>query len=157
MRLFSFEPRPLQPLPYLPGDHHRPVTPPRAPKPNSQIALALSNIVRDQINQQIRKSRDKLLRLRKGPYIPCHAGMPPRQLLELRNVVGVRQKAHIEHKVGVRGHAMAIAETCNVYSDPRLIAVAAEVGGDQIAQLVYVELRRVDHGIRQSADRGELV
>src|SRR5258708_36426315 len=156
MRLFGLKPRPLQPFPYLPGDHHGPMMPPGAAKRDRQIALPLTNIMRDQINQQLRDTFDELLGLGKGTYVSRHAGMPSRQLLKLWNIVRVRQEANVEDKIGVRRHAVAIAETRNINPNLGLIALAPEVRSDQIAQLMHVELRRVDHGIRKRPYGGDL-
>src|SRR5437870_3698862 len=91
-----------------------------------QIALALANVVRDQINQQFGNPIHKFDALRKRPDVTGHAGMTAGEFFELRNVVGIWKKAHVENEVAVGGHAVAIAETGDVNADLRCFAIAAK-------------------------------
>ena len=77
---FHLESSPSQPLAYLLGDHHRPVLPARTSKADRQVALALANVMRQQIHQQVRNAIDELFRLRKRSYVLG----PPADLFPLR-------------------------------------------------------------------------
>src|SRR3984957_2497860 len=79
--------------------------------------------------------------------------MPAGQLLELRNVVGIRQETHVEHQVAIRWHAMPVPEAVDIDPYAALVAAAAEFLPDYFAQLVHVELGSVNDVIRHAADR----
>src|SRR5216684_2614463 len=64
-----------------------------APKRDRQIALALTDVVWNQIDQQFGDPIHKFDGLRKRSDVPRDIGMAAGELLELRDVVGV-QEAH---------------------------------------------------------------
>src|SRR5450755_4062686 len=65
MHDLHFVSRFAQPLVDICGDHHRAMLTAGTPKADSQIALALANVVRQQIDEKFRDAVDELLRLRK--------------------------------------------------------------------------------------------
>src|SRR5580658_11200420 len=94
---------------------------------DGEIALAFANVVRDQVNQQLRDAIDKLAGLRKRPDIAHHAGIPARQILELRNVVGIRQEADVEDQVAVGWNAMPVSKAGDVDPETGFVAAAAKL------------------------------
>ena len=57
---------------------------------------------------------DELTGLRERPNVARHAWMTPAQILELGDIVRIRQKTDVENKVAVGGDAMAKAKTVDV-------------------------------------------
>src|SRR5208282_6829283 len=51
------------------GNHHRAMLSARASEADGQVALALANVVRQQVDQQFRDAVDELLRLWKRPDV----------------------------------------------------------------------------------------
>src|SRR5260370_41905611 len=105
-----------------------------APKRDRQIALALANVVWNQIDQQFGDPIHKFDGLRKRPDVPRDAGMAAGELLELRDVVRVRKKTHIENQIGVGGRPLAKSEPGDVDPDGRFLANAPERVLDRIPQ-----------------------
>src|SRR4051794_15266228 len=100
---------------------------------DSQIALSLAYVMWKQVNQQIGNPGHKFRSLRKGPDILCHCGVLSSEVLESRNVVGIRQKPDIKNEVAVRRHSVAETETGDVDLNRGLIALAPEAFPDKIA------------------------
>src|SRR5580698_10289068 len=62
----------------LVGDHDRSVVSAGAAERDREIALAFANVVREQIDQQLRDPLDEFLGLRERPDVARHAGMAAR-------------------------------------------------------------------------------
>src|SRR5262249_21207604 len=124
---------------------------------DGEIALSLTDIVRQQIYKQLRYAVYKLNRLRKGPDIARHARVPPGQVLEARNVVWIRQKTHIEDKIAVRRHTVPVAKARHIHHDLRLFTLSPEFLADELAQFVHRKFRRVDDQVRHGSDRSQLL
>src|SRR5260221_13174266 len=71
-------------------DENAAVMPSRAAERNREIALALGDVMRDQVNQEVRDTLDELLGLRKRTDVARHAGMLAAVILERRNVIRIR-------------------------------------------------------------------
>src|SRR5208282_1605893 len=110
-----------QPFAYILGDHHRAVLSAGASEADGQVALALADVVRQQVDQQFRDAVNELLRLRKRPDVFGDAGMPSRQPAELRYEMRIREKAHIEYQVGIFRQAVFVSET-HARDQDRLLA-----------------------------------
>ncbi len=134
------------------GDHHRTVMSARAAKRDGQVAFALADVVRNQVDQQLRNSIDEFDGLREGPDIARDAGIAAGQVFELGNVIGIRQEADVEDQVAVGRHAMPVAEAGDVDADVGLLGAAAELVFDDIPQLVDIELRGIDDVVGHGAD-----
>src|SRR5579884_3625186 len=118
-----------------------------APERNREVALALADVVRQQVNQQRGNSFDEFARLREGSYVPGHFRMLTRVLLELRNVIRIREESNIEDEIAVRRHAISVTEAGHIDADLALIAVTMKLVGNQIAQFVDIQLRCVDAAV----------
>src|SRR6202795_115435 len=123
--------------------------PARATHRHRQIALAFSNVMRDQIRQQALDSPQKFVRLRKRADIARHARILAAEGAQPRDEVWIRQKAHVENKIRVRGNAVAKSKAHHGNEQrppPRIL----ETVNDELAQLVYVEFRGVNNHIREA-------
>src|SRR5438874_467361 len=136
---------------YVFSDHYRTMLSAGTPKSDCQIALAFADVVRHEVNEQVRDAIDELLRLRKLPNIRCNLRMFARQWTKLRNKMRVRQKTHIEYQVGIVRHSVLETET-DARNKDRLAARAfLKLVNNVRAQFVDVELRGVDDHIRKVA------
>ncbi len=129
----------------------------RTPERNRQVRLPLGNVMRQQINQQIRDASDKLRGLRKRSYVPVHAqGALPRQILERGNVIRIREETErrdTRSPVG-RQHAVAIPGSSKAESGSRFPCAAHGTSRrDRLLQLMHVELAGVDARIGQPSNR----
>src|SRR5580698_8945741 len=122
----------------------------RASESDGEIALALPNVVRQQIDEQIGDLFDELAGLRKRADVASDGGILPGELLELRNGIGVGQEANVEDEIAIRRQAVTEPEAGDVDQDLRRLAFAGELLANEIAQLVDVELRCVDGDLGQS-------
>src|SRR4029077_12054710 len=110
--------------------------------------LAFLNVVRQKIDQQGGDPLDELLSLRKRPDIARYAGILARQVLERRDVIGIRQKANIEHQVAIGWNSMAVTEAGDMHQNAGGAGVlGSKRGMDGLAQLVNVEFAGIDDGI----------
>src|SRR5947209_5757969 len=132
---------PVQPFLDIAGHHDGPMMASRATESDGQIALAFADIMRDQIQQQVRDPIHKFHGLGKGSDISSHARMPARELLERRNVIRVWQKTDIEHQVAVGRHPVAIPETGDVDADTGLFLLALKLRPNRLPQ--FVNIKRV--------------
>ena len=80
-------------------NHDRAMLSPGTAKGNSQVTLALLNVVRKQEEQEIGGAVQKLPRLGKLPNIGCHLGMLARQSPELGNEMRIGKEADIENQI----------------------------------------------------------
>src|SRR5581483_5297832 len=120
-----------------------------------QVTLALPDVVRQQIDQQLRDPLDEFAGLGEGADISRDARMASCKFLESRNVVGVRKKANVENQIAIRGEAVPVAEAGDVNEDLRFLALALELLLDETAQVVHVEFRSVNDQIGEGADGRE--
>src|SRR5262245_43184344 len=101
-----------------------------ASKTNRQVALALANVVRDQVYQQSGDAVNKFLGLRERADVLGYLGMPPRVRPERRNEMRVGQKAHIEEQIGVVRHPGLVAKAHDRDQDILVRAAGGELGRD---------------------------
>src|SRR4029077_19851882 len=78
---------------------------------DGEVALAFTDVMRNQINQQAFNAFQKFGGLRKGANVVANLGIEPGVLAQLGHEVRIRQKAHIEDEIGIAGYAVTIAET----------------------------------------------
>src|SRR5215472_15243018 len=102
---------------------------------DGQITLALSHIVRQQIDQDIGDARDELPRLGKRADVlrdfRMLAGVRPK----LRHEMGIRQKTDVEDKVGFLGHAVFVPKADARNQDVLVGALALKALGYVRSQL----------------------
>src|SRR5260370_28010948 len=84
------------------GQHHRAVLPARAAERNCQVALALSNVMRDQVGQQAFDAPQKFSRLGKRPDITAHLWVFSGESAQPRHEGWLRQKSDVENQIAVR-------------------------------------------------------
>src|SRR5438270_13141121 len=120
-----------------------------------QIAFAFPNVMRHQVNQQLRDAIDELLRLRKLADIGSDLGMLAGQRPKLRNEMWIRQEAYIENQIGIVGHSV-LESKAHTGNKNRLVRGSfLELLNDVPAKLVHIELRCIDDHIRQVAEEIE--
>ena len=73
------------------SDHHRAVLSTRATEADGQITLALADVVRNQVHQQVGDAVNELLGLGKRADIFRHLRMAAGQRAEFGNEVGIRK------------------------------------------------------------------
>src|SRR5215472_3540530 len=142
----------LQPLGHIFGDHYRPVLAAGAAESNGQIAFALVNVMRQEVNKQIRDALDELGSLRKRADVFCDLGMPARERAKFRHEMRVGEKTNIKDQIGIIGNALleseADAGNQNVFA---LFFFLKELI-NMSAQLVHIELRGINHQVSDGAD-----
>src|SRR4051794_25252914 len=111
--------------------------------------------MRDQIDKEIGDAVHEFRGLWERADVARHARMPAAQLLELRDVIRIGKKAHVEHEITVRRYAVAEAKAVHLNQDLALFRVGPELLDNQASQLMYVEPRSVDRDIRQFLDGRE--
>src|SRR5215469_11270618 len=111
MNYFHVVPGFCQPLPHLFSNQHGAMLSACTPKGDGQVTLALANVVRNQIDQQLRNAGDELPRLWIRQDVTRHLRVPPSKRPKLWNEVWIWQKAYVEHQVGILRHTLAKSET----------------------------------------------
>src|SRR5215467_3277345 len=125
-----------QPVADVLRDHHRTMLTSRTPERDRQVALSFMDVVRQQIDQQLRNARDEFLRLRKRSYIARHLGIASRKRPELRDKMRIGKKANVKYQVGVFGHSMLESETYARHQDVLVGLLLVEPRRDVGAQLM---------------------
>src|ERR1035438_3886421 len=69
-------------------DHNRTMMASGAAEGDGEIAFAFANVVRNQVDQQLRDEFDELHRLREGSDVARHSGVTAGELFEFRNEIG---------------------------------------------------------------------
>src|SRR5215470_17817771 len=138
------------------SDHHRSVLSPGATERDRQITLPFPDIVRQKVHQQLRDAIDELLRLGEGTDVLGYPRMPPGQRAELRHKMRIRQKPDVEDQVGILRYSMFETKAYARYEYVLVRCLMFELFRYMRAQLVHVELRRVDHEISNGPDRPQM-
>ena len=136
-------------------DHDGAMLPARAANGNGQIAFPLVDVMRQQINQQVGDALQKFLGLRKRPNVLGDLpGSRPVRETELRHEMQDWEgSVHIEHQIGILGHAMPEAKAHAGYEDALLRLLLLKAFGDVGAQLVNIELGGIDDQVGDGANR----
>src|SRR5258708_31402134 len=99
-----------QVLAYGIGHGHGAVLAARASKRNSQVALAFTDVMGNEVDQQLGDPLQELNGLRKRLNVLGDLRVASGEMAELRDVVRVRQKAHIEDQIAIGRDSMAVSE-----------------------------------------------
>src|SRR5271170_4462194 len=118
---------------------------------DGEIAFALGNIVRDQVQQQAFDAAEEFAGLREGTDVASDAGIFAAEFPQARDEMRIGQKANIEDQVRIRGNAIAKAEA-DGRDEQRATAGILEAIDDELAQFVNVEFRGVDDDIGETAN-----
>src|SRR5258708_37310980 len=100
----------LQTLGDVFGDHDGAVLAPGTAERDCQITFSFMNVVWQKVNQEIRDALNKFKRLRERTDVLCDFGIASSERAELRDKMGVGQKAYVKDQVGILGHAMPESE-----------------------------------------------
>jgi len=149
----DFVTRLAQPLADVFGDHDGAVLPARAPEANRQVALALTDVVRQQINEQFGNALDELFALRERANVFRHPRLTPGQASKLGHEMRVGQEAHVKHQVGVVGNSV-FESKADAGNQNRLPAFGSlfEAVGQVRTQLVNVEPGGINHQVGQGTN-----
>ena len=114
--------------------------------------------MRQEIKEQVHEPRDEFLRLREARHEAVNGSVPAGLALELRNVVGIGEKAHVEDQVCVGRQAKPEPEGDDGEQDRFSPGHPAKPRLDELPELVNIHPRRVDdggrdlsHGLEQQA------
>src|SRR5580698_4934810 len=129
-----------QALVYVFGDHDGAMLSAGASETDGEVALAFANVVWQKVDQKFRDAVDELLCLRKRPDVFGDAGMASCERAELGNKMRVREKAHIEDKVGIVGQSVFVSKA-HAGDENRLLraGVLFEAVGQVRAQFVDIK------------------
>ncbi len=139
------------------GNHDTAVLAAGAAEADGEIALALLDVVRQEIGEHLGDARKEFLSLRKAADVPGDARMLAGEGFEFRDVIWIREKTNIEDEVGILLDSVAEAEAGDVNADAGFAAGNRELLFDERPEFVDVELRRVDGDGGECADLFELV
>src|SRR4051794_29107835 len=153
MRFFDAVPCFGEALSDLAGHHHRTVMPARTSDTDRQVALPFALVMGQQVQQHVRYAFDEFYCLREGADVTRDARMPSGQVLELRDVVRIRQESYIKHQIAVIRDTVAEPKAGHIDENVFAGSAAFEVLGDDIAQFVDGELGCIDGVVGQGADR----
>src|SRR6202034_87987 len=91
--------------------HHAAVLAAGTAEGDGQIALPFLNVVRKQVEHQLRYAIEKLPSLRESAHVGGNLGIEPCLLPELRHKVRIGKEANVENHVRIQRHAVLEAET----------------------------------------------
>src|SRR6266568_4225395 len=125
--------------------------PPRAAESDGQIALALANVMRNEIGKKAFDPAQEFTRLRKRTNVLADLRVRAIALTQSRNEMRVGKKAHVKDEVRIRRNAIAIAETDHRHEQRACFGIL-ETSGNEVPKLVHVELCGIDNHVGKLAD-----
>src|SRR5271155_4491162 len=143
----------LKPLADFFCNHHGSVLATGAAKGNRQIAFALVNVVRQQIEEQAGNAVEKFLRLRKSVEVSSQFRMLSRKWPKFWFEMRIGKKPHIKNKIRFQRHAILISKAERRNQKVFPAAIAGKSGLDVRAEFMHIEIRRVDNDIGNVANR----
>src|SRR5271167_4742472 len=111
---------------------------------DGEIAFALGNIVRDQVQQQAFDAAEEFAGLREGADVARDAGIFAAEFPQVRDEMRIGQEADIENQVRIRGNAVAKAKADDGDEQGAATGILEAIN-DELAQLVDVEFRGVNN------------
>ena len=97
-----------------------------------ELGLALVHIVGYKGSYHIVELIEKFKRLGKIHNIIAHGGLEPAVGLEIFDIKGIGQKAHVKHEVGVGGNTVLKTEGAALDSEVALLARSVNIGDDTL-------------------------
>src|SRR5689334_14710092 len=132
-----------EPARQLVDERDRAMTATRAPEPERPIPLALTLVQRQREVEERYRAREEVLGLGTIEDEARHRGVGAVERAQLVNEERIREKAHVEHHVGVGRQAVLVPERHEEEAHPRLVA-AAEERAELVAELVDGVRGRID-------------
>ena len=130
---------------------------------DGQVAFALGDVAGHSDVEQVLPSGQKLLRDVVLDHEIAHERVVARHGAHLRVVEGIRQEAHVDHKIGLHGHAVLEAEREDGDLQELLVGKLRESAAKARAEFfggqrggVDDEVGRVAHGAQLAALRPEV-
>ena len=143
-------------LGYVLGDHDGAVLPAGAAKGNRQVAFALMDVVRKQVDEQIGNARDEFPRLRKRANVFRHTPIAAGERPELGNEVRIGQEADIENEICVLRNAPAETEAHTGDQNALLGRPLLKALVDVSAEFMDIELGGIDDEVGEAANGSEV-
>src|SRR5215469_2264599 len=131
----------------------RTVSSPGASQRHRQITFPLVYVVRNEIAKQTLDAVQELLRLRKRPDVTFNMPVLAAKGPKLRNKMRIRQETHVKDEVRLRWDSVAEAKA-DQRNEHGAASRLLEAVHNKLAQLVHVELCRVDNHVGKAADGG---
>ena len=125
-------------------NHYRAVLPSGTAKCNRQVAFALVNVMRDEVDQQIGDAGDEFARLRERAYVFRYALIAAGKGPEFGNKVRIGEKPHIEHQIRVFRNALPEPEADARNQQALLRGLLLEALADQGTQFMNIEFRGIN-------------
>ena len=135
------------------GHRHRPVVPPGAADGDHQGGLPLLHILGQEEGEELLQMPHELRGLPVAEEEGTHRLLQPGALLELGDVVGVGQEAHVKDQVRVDGDAVLKAEGGHRHGHTLLRGAHAEEAEKLPPELGQVQPRGVEDVAGPAADR----
>src|SRR5882724_5461202 len=133
------------------GEHHGAVPAAGAAECDGEIAFAFGDVVGDQVNKQALDALQEFACLWERTNVTAYLGILTGEFAQTRDEMGVGKEPHIENQVGIGGHGIAVAETDHGDEHGTLVGIF-EALGDEMAQLVDVELGGVNYDVGEFSD-----
>ena len=134
------------------GHHHASVLAAGAAEGDGQVAFALFDVMREQVEHELGDTIEELSRLRESADVGGDFRIEAGLLAEFGDEVGVGQEANIENHIGVEGHAILEAETETGNEEALGLLLVAEAGVNVGAELVDVEVGSVNERVGDVAN-----
>src|SRR5215469_17177444 len=123
--------------------HHRAMLSARAAYGYRQIALALANVMRNQIGKQALDAAQEFSGLRERANVLANLWIRAVVWAQTWNEMRIGKKAHVKDQVRIRRHAITIAKADHGNQQRPRVGIL-EARGNEVAKLVHVELRGID-------------
>ena len=133
------------------GEHDGAVFAAGATESNRQIAFAFANVMRNEVGKKALNAAEKLPGLRERTDVLLDFGILAGIAAKAGNEMGIGQETDVEDEIGVRRDAKLVAETHDGHEHRTLVGIL-ETLGDEVAQLVDVELSGIDNHVSEFAD-----
>ena len=124
---------------------------------NGKTVLALLDVLRQQVLYHIRQLIHENLRLLEAENIAAHILIKAAVVAHILDVIGVGQKADIEHEVCVQRHTVLKAEAHNIDHDGAAVRCIGKIGVQLILKLTERQVRGVYDVIGKLPYRLELL
>src|SRR5690348_9695602 len=133
------------------GEHDGAVFAAGATESNRQIAFAFANVMRNEVGKKALNTAEKLAGLRERTDVLLDFGILACIAAKARDEVRIWQETDVENEIGVRRNAKLVAKTDDGHEHRTLVGIL-EALGDEVAQLVDVELSGIDAHVSEFAD-----
>src|SRR6516164_10925570 len=118
-----------------------------------QIGLSFLLVPREQRLQQLPHPGEKRRKMRVALDMGCNGRVAPGKLFELRDVVRVVEKAHVESQIGISRYTVSIRERSD--ENTKTGRRKGKMAGYQPSQLGGAQIGGIDQEVSTVAQRGD--